>query len=263
MANRNKSIFLFESVKELRDNYFVKYEPTGGDTHFASLELIFHGETTPAIAKKKMETEAEIWTKRYAMPVMVFCYDEKGDPVEINETPQSNHLIAWRNPNGQAEMHWKLLKDEEIPDDALSPDYLLKVYHDIPYRTMEKVRNEANRNWKKRAKELRIGFSIIFLWAIVVPAIIAILGWANPIVGLITTLYALWKAARQGGLMLGWLKPSKHENMMREKERRMKHYYYHCERNPSGFQRIVAENFEQDEQARIKREADDLRNKST
>jgi hypothetical protein len=32
-----------------------------------------------------------------------------------------------------------------------------------------------------------------------------------------------------------------------EKERKMAHYFYHCERNPDGFARLRNENFEDDE----------------
>ena len=86
----------------------------------------------------------------------------------------------------------------------------------------------------------------------------ALIGWANPIIGVIVTLYAVTKAARQGGLLLGWIKPSSLEKKKREKERRMRHYYYHCERNPDGFRRIVSENFDIDERARIQAEANEL-----
>jgi|SRR5690625_4608507 len=259
MRKSNQQTYIFESIKELRDNYFVEYDPPGGTARFAELILVFYNGVNSATAKNKMETEAEIWTKRYAVPVMVFASDEKDDPIEISSSRNGNHLIAWRHPNGQLEKHWKLLKDEEIPDDALDPDYLLKVYEDIPYRTKEEVREQANRKWIQRRKGIRVGVAIVFWWAAVVPMGIAILGWANPMVGLLSTLYALWIAARKGGLMIGWLKPSYFEKMKREKKRRMDHYYYQCEKNPAGFQRLVAENVEAEERDRIKREADELK----
>lgn len=40
----------------------------------------------------------------------------------------------------------------------------------------------------------------------------------------------------------------------------MNHYYYHCERNPKGFRRLRAENFEEDEKERIKQERESIKN---
>lgn len=259
---RQKAIF-FERVKEPREGYFAEYSPPGGEVRFAWLTLVFHEGTSPAHAKKTMEEEAAVWTRRYPVPVMVFASDEKGDTVDITQERGKNNLITWRHPDGSIEKHWELLKDEDIPDVALSVDYLLMAYEGLPYRTDEEVREQADASRKERAKQLRIGFAFIFGWAVIVPAAVAVLGWTNPIVGLIVTAYALGKAARQGGLMLGWFKRFDWEKEKREKERRMRHYYHHCERNQAGFRRLVAENFEQDERAEIEREAQELTNTSS
>lgn len=128
----------------------------------------------------------------------------------------------------------------------------------MPYRTAEEVRQQAGTNWKSRSKELRIGFAIIFCWAVAVPAAIALLGWTSPLVGFMVMVYALGTAVRQAGLMLGRFKPLPHESETRQKEQLMRHYYYHCERNPDAFRRLVVENFEQDQ-----REAEELTSASS
>ncbi len=46
-----------------------------------------------------------------------------------------------------------------------------------------------------------------------------------------------------------------------EKERKMNHYYYHCERNPAGFARLLVENVEKDTSERIRKEAEELAKK--
>lgn len=258
MNDRKRRTLFFENVKEPRDGYFVEYCPPGGDTRFARLTLVFHEAATPATARRRMETEAIVWTERYAVPVMVGAVDAKGDAVEIGGSWVHANLIAWRRPSGRLEKHWRLLKDEELPADALSTDYLLQVYDGVPYRTDAEVRVDASGISTRRASELRTGFIIIFAWAIAVPAAVALLGWANPLVGLLITLYALARAAWQGGLMLGWFKPSALEKAKRDKESRMRYYYFHCERNPEGFRRIVAENSERDERERVQREAHEL-----
>jgi len=47
-----------------------------------------------------------------------------------------------------------------------------------------------------------------------------------------------------------------------KKKSKMEHYYYHCERNPAGFLRLKGENFESDSRERVRKEADELANKS-
>lgn len=263
MSETKKREIFFEQLKEARDGYFVEYNPPGGEVRFAWLTLVFQEGATPDFAKTAMEHEAALWTLRYPVPVMVFACDEKGDTVEIGEDWGRNNLIAWRCSEGSLDMHWELLKDEVILDVALSAEYLLKTYEGVPYRTAEEVRQQADANWKSRSKELRIGFAIIFCWAVAVPAAVALLGWTSPLVGFMVMVYALGKAARQAGLMLGWFKPLPHESEKRQKEQRMRHYYYHCERNPDAFRRLVVENFEQDQRAEIQREAEELTSASS
>ena len=163
MSNGNQRTLFFDTIKEARDGYFVEHCPPHGETRFACLTLVFHRAVNPAVAKKRMEAEAHLWTKRYAVPVMVTAFDEKGDTVELSHSWKNNHLMAWRRHDGELEQHWELLEEAALPPDALSPDYLLKVYEDVPYRTRDEVKEHAERNWEQRRKELRVGFAVIFL----------------------------------------------------------------------------------------------------
>lgn len=45
-------------------------------------------------------------------------------------------------------------------------------------------------------------------------------------------------------------------------ERRMRHHHYHCERNPGGFRRLVAENLERESREQTQREAAKLEGRS-
>ncbi len=64
--------------------------------------------------------------------------------------------------------------------------------------------------------------------------------------GVAVSIYASYKALREGLKILGVNKTSKKEMKEAEIERKKKHYLYHCERNPEGFLRLMAENFNQD-----------------
>lgn len=262
MNNTSKQAIYFDQLKESREGYFVEYTPPRGGERFASLALVFTQDTAVGCVQRAMTEEASTWTRRYRVPVLVSSFDEKGDTVELNKVWGKDNLVAWRRPDDTLEEHWELLKDKDIPDTALSIEYLLSTFEGVPYRTAVEVTTQADTSLRKQSKELRVGFAIIFCWAVVVPAAVAIYGWKSPAVGLIVTVYALSKAAWQAGLMLGWFKPMPIEIKKREKERRMQNYYYHCERNQAGFQRIVADNIEQDNRAQIALQARELANTS-
>ena len=44
-----------------------------------------------------------------------------------------------------------------------------------------------------------------------------------------------------------------------DEERRMRHHHYHCERNPEGFRRLVAENVERESREQTQRDAEELK----
>lgn len=60
---------------------------------------------------------------------------------------------------------------------------------------------------------------------------------------------------------LGAHKVTPREEEKGEKQRKMDHYFYHCERNPDGFARLKIENFEKDAGERVRAEAAALASK--
>jgi hypothetical protein len=96
---------------------------------------------------------------------------------------------------------------------------------------------------------------------VVIPAIIAILGWANLLIGAIALAYSLYQAVIKGLKLAGKLKPTAKEIKLMEKERKMEHYYYHCECNSDGFRRLMIENFEKEAKEEIQKEAEILKRK--
>jgi len=55
------------------------------------------------------------------------------------------------------------------------------------------------------------------------------------------------------------LKPSQREKQEAERNLKMSHYFYHCERNPEGFNRLKIENFEREAIEGTRKEAEELR----
>ena len=248
----------FNTLKKNRGNYFIEYMPPNGNKRFANLNLVFYKNFNHTEVRSYMESEAQYWIHRYPIPVMVTAFDEKGDEIEFDSSLTYNCLVAWMSSENKLVKKWGLIKDNELPDDALSSDYIRKIYHDIDYKTKQETHEQANEDLKRKSKELKVFRGMIFLWAVVIPGSVALLGWSNPIIGVVVTVYALGKAAWEGGKLLGWIKPSVREQVKKDKERRLHYYFYHCERNPEGFRRLLVENLEQDERENINTEAKNL-----
>lgn len=170
-----------------------------------------------------------------------------------------SHLIAFKKKEtSELETHWRLLKDEEIPDTALDIDYLRSVFSEIPFQTSTELRKQA----ESTARQLRAGWYLVFNWAVVVPALVALVSFFSPKwLAVIVLIYSLYKASIKGLRLTGRLPTPDREKAEQEKQRIMRHHHYHCELNPEGFQRLKLENFERWEREDIQREAEGLRNK--
>ncbi len=207
----------------------------------------------PGKVGSAMEDEASFWLRRYPVPVMVSAFNGAGDLIHLSP---SNHLMGKTNNVGAIETRWGLLDSKELP--PLSSDLLRSVYHDLPFRTAEEIRTAAEKELRRTKSAMRLSIWLLILWLVVVPVAIELLGMANPLVGTMVLGYSLWKAFVQLMKLLGRWPVGWHERGRLERERRMKHYFWHCERNPEGFQRLKIENFDREERARTAREVDEL-----
>ena len=206
-----------------------------------------------------MEVEAKEWIERYPVPVMVSASDDKDDVIHVGESIEDSHFTAWRTPDGQIEEHWRPLKDSELPSDALSIDYLLTVYEDVLYQTREEVRKQADDWARERLLQKRITMFGLVAWGVVAPITIIILEKRLAWAGRLATLYASYKAGKYAIQLFGLKKTSRREMEKRDKEQRMKEYYYHCKKNPEGFLRLKAENVTRDERERTARTVEKLK----
>jgi hypothetical protein len=94
---------------------------------------------------------------------------------------------------------------------------------------------------------VRWGNAIYLAGWVLVPLGIAIAGFANWWVGFAFFLISLcqigWRLVQAYGSPERWVPGYKDRQ---EKELKMRHYYYHCDRNPDGFARLKTENFAKD-----------------
>ena len=247
----------FVALKEDRGWYFVEYRPPITSYRFATLNVVVPDTVGVARVADAMETELKLWLARYPIPLMVSSFDGKGNLYNLMTVRASSHLIGFIDKTSQEMcLFWRLLEDKEIPDDALDTNYLRKIYSNIPYKTQDDLKRES----AEHVRQLRIGWTIVFVWAVIVPAVVAILKWASPPwVAVLVLVYSLWKAVVKALKMLGKWKKSPREIEKEEEERRMRHHHYHCERNTEGFSRLKLENFEREERENILDEARKLK----
>jgi len=256
-VNTEPPTLFFKFVKEHRGWYLVEYHPPHKGDRFATLNLVILGQHPAAKVAESMEHELTSWLQRYPIPVMASAFDETGDLFGLEGTRPCNHLIGYSSAQSkQPSMFWRLLRDEELPADALDPTVLLRVYADVPHKTSEETRRDA----EAYVRRIRIGWAVVFAWTAVVPALWAIFEWAGPVwVGALVLGYSLWQALMRALKLLGKVQESPEEKAAREERGRMEHHHYHCERNPEAFLRLKLENFEREDRERIQAEAKALK----
>ena len=252
----------FESIKENRGSYFVEYRPPMPNYSSATLRLTF----TKTLAKNKitafMKSEAETWLKRYPVPLMIFASDLKDSFIQIND--DYFPLNAWIDPDtNQIIQSWKLEDLTRFCEAHSNQQNWAEIYQDIPYQTQADIKAKSDLNVKKKRMQKRRLEIIIFLWVIFIPTAWAIVQFFAPAwLAIITTIYGLWKIFQTWRRLFGYRKLSLVEKEKGEKESKKEHYYYHCEQNPEGFERLKLENFNNDARKQILAEQERIKSQN-
>lgn len=248
----------FSSTKEGRDWYFVEYTPPLPNYRFSSLYLSIMDESKSSCeVAEAMESEARHWLTLYPIPLMATAFNLEGNVVSLAGNKPINHLLAWLNTDSQhVTLKWELVPDVDLPEIALNRDFLKHIFSDVPFRTNEDIQKAAYIHFTN----LRNGWRLVFIWAVIIPIIVALLEWWSDLLGLAVVVYAFIKAIIQALRLTGHLPKSEWEKEREIKEGKMSHYYYHCERNPEAFQLLKIENFRNEEIEKTKSEAEYLKN---
>lgn len=231
-------------INEHRGDYYVTYRPADLRTPFAIVQLTFPRQVEEtAKVKQAMELELEYWVRRYPVPAMVTAFDAKEHIVHFSENADESHLIGFIDAqSGCVSRFWRLLEHHELPAEQMEENYLAKVYKEVPFRRQADVRKAAYQKAKASGRAVQL-----FMFFVVgVPVLIEIVSlgidWIGYLLSIISVSVGLYKLCRA----MGWIKPSKREQEKTEKDLKMSHYYYHCEKNPEGFNRLKVENFERE-----------------
>lgn len=249
----------FEPLREDRGWYFVEYYPPHVGYRFSSVQVVTVENKDRATVAEAMENEARTWLRRYPVPVMVSAFSADGDVLSINAVRSSNHLMAWdQYPAVEPTLQWRLVPNEELPDIALDRDFIERLFASVPHRTSDEIEEEA----EKYVSSMRVGWWVVFVWAVVVPLGVAILVWWSDLLGLVVVLYAFFKAGRLALRLTGRLPKSDAERKKDAEDVQMRHHHYHCKLNPQAFEKLKAENFRKSEIERTLAQADSLKAKS-
>jgi hypothetical protein len=255
MSN-NRKVFR-DQIKEDRGEYYAIYCPADARMSFATIQVVFpdNGFDAHAVADV-MERELEEWLRRYPVPAMVSAFNAKEDVISLSDEFDRSHLTGYIDPlTGQIVRKWGSFEESELPSAHLDSGYLEHVYQDIPFRLQEEVRQKAQHEARITGRVIRL----FVFFVVVIPVLIEIISlgvdWLGYILSAISISVGVYKVAKA----MGWLKLSQREKEKAEKDLKMQHYYWHCERNPEAFNRLKIENFEREAIERTRKEADELR----
>lgn len=233
----------FSKIKEDRGWYFVEYTPPILNVRFSILELSIIDSPDLETIAIALETEAKVWLSRYPVPIMATAYSLDESVLPLKKVRPFNHLTAWIDTENQMSvMHWELVGDKNLPDIALNREHLKEIFSTFP----SKSGLEINKEIAQLMKSDRAGWWLVFLWAVVVPVLVAVVEWSSDILGLLVLLYAFYKAVIEALRLTGKLPKSKRKLQKEREEAQIRHHHYHCVRNPDAFARLKIENFQKD-----------------
>lgn len=249
----------FENIREYRGSYFVEYKPPIAGNLFATLSIIFPDPVEWEQVAECLDNEVRRWIERYPVPLMAWAWDNKEDVIRPPGL-DSDCLVAWTNPvSGEIEQSWELEDlSAFLSETPLRADWQT-IYADIPFRTKAEVETDAREVLLVKKRRVRFLKFILMCWLVLIPAGYAVFEFLGPAwLGVMGFVLVLWNALNTALRIWGRVKPSERDQEDDERQRKMNHYYYHCERNPEGFQRVMVENIEDDARERIRKEANDL-----
>jgi len=263
MATHDREQLYFDAIKEDRGSYFVEYQPPVANNTFATLSVVYPDIFELNQVGECMRTEMIHWLARYPVPVMVSAFDVAENIIRPNGSSDDGFLVGWFVPGtNEIASSWKLNELPAFLNDTTSlPDWRT-IYKDVSFRTDTQVKAAAQNKIEQTRKQNLALKIFLMLWLAVIPAAWATSQYFGPDwLARIVYIYALWQAIRAWRKLTGHVKPSRSEKEKAEKERKMAHYYYHCERNLAGFSRLKIENFEKDISEHTRKEAEELAKK--
>jgi hypothetical protein len=245
----------FGSLREHRGWYLVEYSPPMQNYLYSILQISVLEERGARAVVQALEAEARAWLQRYPIPLMATAFSADGSVLALNGARPTNYLMAWSEPlQAEPVLRWETVSNEVLPDIAKDRQFLEELFAAFPSKTGREIQAEVASHVVKR----RVGWWLVFVWAVVVPITVAVLEWWSDLLGLAVLAFAFAKAGMQALRLTGRLPKSASQAAKEAEELRMRHHHYHCERNPEAFDRLKIENFRREETERTKQQAEEL-----
>lgn len=249
-----------DELKESRGDYYVVYHPADSRSQFANLHLVFPSDNIVVQdVIHRMEVECTSWLKKYCVPVMVTSFDAKDNVINLKSIKKESYLLGFVDSKTRNIVRrWESVTQDEFLSDHVDYHYLERVYSGVPFRYLDEHVDKARSEARVRGRVLKL-FKLGMLLFVVFPVLIEIISlgvaWLGHLLAAISILTGLYKISKA----VGWVKPSLHEQEEAEKQRKMEHYYHHCELNPNGFRELVSKNFERETIEETRKEAELLK----
>ncbi|MFB9867080.1 hypothetical protein [Vreelandella sulfidaeris] len=245
----------YDDVEEKREGYYVSYSPVFTDQEFAIVKVYIYDSNLSSKIKNIAESELKYWALKYPTPIMLMI-DNKTDEEWRTKDKLGHNFLLGHPKFEKIILHWDKYPESEVPDIDLSKDTLAEIYSGLNFSTYEEIVAKQ----KTEAKGRKLLLLILTLWVCVIPALIAFLGWSNPIVSLLALAYS-WYVAFSKGLELWGHKKKSEKELAKDKEELAKnHHHYHCQLNPEAFLRLKNENFKKERLEKEKLKVDSMRN---
>jgi len=241
----------FEDVKVKRDGYYVRYAPkTIGfpqETALASVTIL--GQLSPEECKSIAENEYDYWINRYPIPLQVNIRYQLPDVTTVSKLTGSPYICGVSS----SIYRWGSFVENEVSEYMPSDNEIHKIYEGLNNVTSE----ENNSKLKNEFIVNKIVYVMIIGWAVVIPAIIAFAGWANPYVSALALLYSWYKCY---GKWRELTKRKSQDELDKDEENlRREHHHYHCSLNPEAFNKLRHENFKKSGEAKLKNELKNMK----
>lgn len=233
----------FETIKELRNGYYVEYSP---QQPISILSLTFVSDVSLEEVSRLMEMELETFWQKYPVNIMVFAFDQNEDGIDVSSIVGCNYLLGIPSEENLTKV-WGTVENDQLKN--FSEEIFTTIHNDVKYRTQEEINSKIDtehqhiRYWK---------WFVLFIWCIVPFAYQTFMLFAPFWLSCIITAYAVYKIIVHGLELLGYKKQSAQQLEKQQLELENAHFAYHCRLNPDGFNRLKIENFQKEFARKVK-----------
>ncbi|MDK9731090.1 hypothetical protein KI701_23285 [Vibrio sp. D415a] len=244
----------FENVEVMRDGYYVSYSPkfisAENDDSTAILSVRLLREHSLKQCKEIAEFEFEYWIKRYPVPLQTLVKFECETTLRLSKIADCPYICGV----SESEYRWGGFLDNELEIHMPSNNELKLIYSELPSKTSEEV--DVLLNQELRGRRILKWF-VLFI-AVIIPALIALLGWSHPLFSALALIFAWYKCADKWLSLSGRKLKTDAELAAEEDERLKEHHHDHCKLNPEGFERLKLENFKVNRKERLHKKLESM-----